>query len=90
MQYNEVVPSWKNVHRNVFRDGVLCVPAKFYIGEDLIINIRLSNNVNRARLISYQGYYYREHEESTTHTCRVSLEFLGSICQNSDLFVDKK
>lgn len=61
--------------REVFRKGVLSVPREYYIGEDLIINIRLSQNVKTVKCIDYQGYNYRVHESSITHSCSVNLEY---------------
>lgn len=61
--------------REVFRKGVLSVPREYYIGEDLIINVRLSQNVSTVKCIDYQGYNYRVHESSITHTCSVNLEY---------------
>lgn len=65
----------KLYHRDVFREDELFVPREYYIGEDLIINIRLANNIKNVRCIDFQGYHYREHEGSVTHTCKVSLEY---------------
>lgn len=65
----------KLYHRDVLREDVLLVPREYYIGEDLIINIRLAKNIKNVRSIKFQGYYYREHEGSVTHSCKVSLEY---------------
>ena len=61
--------------RDVFQGDVLNVPSKFFIGEDLIVNIRLSQYVRKVKCISYQGYNYRVHENSITHVCRVDLKY---------------
>ena len=61
--------------RDVFRNGVLAVPREYYIGEDLIVNIRLSQNVRTVKCISYEGYNYRFNESSVTHSCNVNLEY---------------
>lgn len=61
--------------RDVFRNGVLAVPREYYIGEDLIVNLRLSQNVRNVKCISYEGYNYRFNESSITHSCNVNLEY---------------
>ena len=39
----------KCFRRDVFKGGILNVSSDFYIGEDLIVNIRLSQNVGRVK-----------------------------------------
>lgn len=61
--------------RNVFKGEILNVSSEFYIGEDLIVNIRLSKNIGSVRCINYQGYNYRLHNCSVTHSSRVSCKY---------------
>ena len=61
--------------RDVFCNGVLAVPREYYIGEDLIVNLRLSQIVRNVKCISYEGYNYRFNESSITHSCNVNLEY---------------
>ena len=65
----------KCFRRDVFQGDVLNVPSKFFIGEDLIVNIRLSQYARKVKCISYQGYNYRVQENSITHVCRVDLKY---------------
>lgn len=65
----------KCFRRDVFQGDVLNVLSKFFIGEDLIVNIRFSQYVRKVKCISYQGYNYRVHENSITHVCKVDIKY---------------
>ena len=65
----------KCFRRDVFKGGILNVSSDFYIGEDLIVNIRLSQNVGRVKCLNYQGYNYRLHDCSITSSSHVGLKY---------------
>lgn len=76
----------KCFRRDVLKGEILNVPSDFYIGEDLIVNIRLSQNTGKVKCLNYQGYNYRLHSCSVTSSSRVSLkyeeEFIAEISRS--------
>ena len=51
------------------------IPKEVSIGEDLIGNLFISQNVEDVQLVNTTGYHYRENEESVTHTRTWSTDY---------------
>lgn len=51
------------------------IPKEVSIGEDLIGNLFISQNVEDVQLVNSTGYHYRENEESITHTRTWSTDY---------------
>lgn len=76
----------KCFRRDVLKGEVLSVSSKYYMGEDLIVNIRLSQYARMVKTISCEGYNYRVHEGSITHSRMVDLiyeeEFIEEVSRS--------
>lgn len=54
---------------------VFSIPETITIGEDLIGNLFISQNVHSVHMVNTNGYCYRENENSVTHTRNWSLDY---------------
>lgn len=65
----------KLYHRSLLNKDVLGVPKKIYIGEDLIVNLRIAHYLDKVSMVKTEGYYYRDNMASITHKREWSLEY---------------
>ncbi len=63
---------WK---RSCFTPGCLDTSPSIKLGEDFIMNIKLSLNINKAKLVYKNTYHYIQHSQQTTRNFNYSLEY---------------
>lgn len=75
----EVGPCAKIYKKKSFRDNIFNIDNKVTLGEDMLMNIRLSYNSNKVRLINEKIYNYRYRSESASHSCPYSTEYIRTF-----------
>lgn len=65
----------KLYHCSLFKYDDLVVPREVNIGEDLVTNLLVSRYVECVSVVNTKGYFYRDNEESVTHTRDWSLQY---------------
>lgn len=63
---------WK---RSCFTPECMNTPSSIKLGEDFIMNIKLSLQISKARLIYENTYTYLQHSEQTTRNFNYNLEY---------------
>ena len=72
----DVGPCGKLINRQLFNEYVFSLPRTINLGEDLIVNLRLSFNTElNVKTCNTIVYNYRQNERSLTHTYFRSYEY---------------
>lgn len=72
----EVGPHRKIYKKELFRDNIFDIDRKVTLGEDMLMNIRLSYNSDKVRFINDKIYNCRYRPESASHSCPYSTEYI--------------
>lgn len=72
-----LAPWGKLFRKNLFEDSIFNISRDITVGEDMIMNIRLSfQTYKNIKIIQEQIYNYREYNENTTHSHTNSINYI--------------
>lgn len=89
----EVGPCCKIYKKELFKSNIFDIDKKVTLGEDMLMNIRLSYNSNKVRLITDKIYNYRYRQESASHSFTYTTEYVYAFLKeysNSISTIDKE